>query len=79
MVFARQRKKGRDIMSSVADILGCQYPVIQGAMGVISNPEMEDSWVKGDPDAGTLPAGQVSGLISSIRSVREIIEEMVKP
>jgi NAD(P)H-dependent flavin oxidoreductase YrpB (nitropropane dioxygenase family) len=72
-------KKGRNIMSCVTEILGCQYPVIQGAMGVISNPEMEDSWVKGDLDAGTLPAGQVSGLISSIRSVREIIEEMVKP
>jgi NAD(P)H-dependent flavin oxidoreductase YrpB (nitropropane dioxygenase family) len=71
MVFARQRKKGRNIMSSVAEILGCQYPLIQGAMGVISNPEMVA--------AVSLPAGQVSGLISSIRSVREIIEEMVKP
>ena len=40
MVFARHRKKGRNIMSSVAEILGCQYPLIQGAMGVISNPEM---------------------------------------
>ena len=27
-------------MSSVAKLLGCRYPVIQGAMGVISNPEM---------------------------------------
>jgi NAD(P)H-dependent flavin oxidoreductase YrpB (nitropropane dioxygenase family) len=40
---------------------------------------LEDSWVKGDLDTGTLPAGQVFGLISSIKSVREIIEEMVKP
>jgi enoyl-[acyl-carrier protein] reductase II len=39
---------------------------------------LEDAWIKGDLDAGTLPAGQVSGLISIIRPVREIIEEMVK-
>jgi NAD(P)H-dependent flavin oxidoreductase YrpB (nitropropane dioxygenase family) len=43
-----------------------------------SDSSLEDSWVKGDLDAGTLPAGQVSGLISNIRSVRDIIEEMVK-
>ena len=40
---------------------------------------LEDSWVKGDLDAGPLPAGQGSVLISSVKSVREIIEEMVKP
>jgi len=27
-------------MSRVTDLLGCRHPVIQGAMGVISNPEM---------------------------------------
>ena len=27
-------------MSRVAELLGCEHPVIQGAMGVISNPEM---------------------------------------
>jgi enoyl-[acyl-carrier protein] reductase II len=27
-------------MSSIAELLGVRYPVIQGAMGVISNPEM---------------------------------------
>ena len=27
-------------MSIVAEMLGCRYPVIQGAMGVISNPEL---------------------------------------
>ena len=27
-------------MSIIAEILGCRYPVIQGAMGVISNPEL---------------------------------------
>jgi enoyl-[acyl-carrier protein] reductase II len=44
----------------------------------LSERSLEDSWVKGDLDAGTLPAGQVSGLISSISSVHEVIEEMVK-
>jgi len=38
---------------------------------------LEDSWIKGDLSAGTLPAGQVSGLISRILSVQEVIEEMV--
>ena len=38
---------------------------------------MEDSWLKGDEEAGILPAGQISGLIGGVLSVREIIEEMV--
>jgi len=38
---------------------------------------LEEAWVKGDLSAGTLPAGQISGLISRIASVREVIEEMV--
>jgi enoyl-[acyl-carrier protein] reductase II len=45
----------------------------------LNESSLEDSWVKGDLDAGTLPAGQVSSLISSIPSVQEIIEEMVRP
>lgn len=38
---------------------------------------MEDTWIKGDMEAGVLPAGQVAGLISGIPAVREIIEEIV--
>ncbi len=38
---------------------------------------MEDSWIKGDLEAGVLPAGQVAGRISAISSVREIIKEIV--
>jgi len=45
----------------------------------LSYNSLEDSWVRGNLDVGTLPAGQASSLISKIRSVREIIEEMVKP
>ena len=108
-----------DAMSIISDMLGCRHPVIQGAMGAISNPErvaavseaggmqgfngastlvdmgrfkvralntplveemlqgensldtsvgagLAAAWVKGDLTAGTLPAGQVSGLISRI-------------
>ncbi len=39
---------------------------------------MEGSWIKGDLEVGVLPAGQVAGLISSVPSVREVIEEMVE-
>lgn len=39
--------------------------------------ELEESWVKGDIEAGELPAGEISGLIHDIPSARNIIEEMV--
>lgn len=35
------------------------------------------SWIKGDIDSGVLPAGEISGLISDVISVKEIIDEMV--
>ncbi len=38
---------------------------------------VEKSWIKGDIDSGILPAGAVSGLISDIRSAKQIIDEMV--
>ena len=38
---------------------------------------VEESWLKGDLEAGVLPAGEVSGLISSIPTVKELIDEMV--
>jgi len=38
---------------------------------------VEASWLKGDLDAGILPAGEIAGLISEIPSAREVIEEMV--
>jgi len=39
--------------------------------------DMENAWIKGDLEAGILPAGQVASLISNIPSVREIINEIV--
>ncbi len=38
---------------------------------------MEESWLRGDIDAGVLPAGQISGLIPGVVSVKDVIEEMV--
>ena len=42
-----------------------------------SGRAVEESWLKGDLEAGVLPAGEVSGLISSVATVRELISEMV--
>ncbi len=39
---------------------------------------IDASWIQGDLDAGILPAGEVTGLIHDIPSVKEVIEEMVK-
>lgn len=45
--------------------------------GAFSTKSLENAWVNGDIGAGLLPAGQVTGLIKNIASVKEIIEEMV--
>ena len=50
------------------------------AMGqkiVFGGPGLEESWVKGDIEAGELPAGEVSGLIHNILCAKDIINEMV--
>ena len=39
---------------------------------------MEESWLRGDTAAGVLPAGQISGLIPGVVSVKDVIEEMVR-
>ncbi len=44
---------------------------------VFSGEAVEASWLKGDIGAGVLPAGEVSGLISGVPTVRELIDEMV--
>jgi enoyl-[acyl-carrier protein] reductase II len=44
---------------------------------VFGGKAMEASWLKGDADAGVLPAGQIAGLVHNVLSVKEIIEEMV--
>jgi NAD(P)H-dependent flavin oxidoreductase YrpB (nitropropane dioxygenase family) len=44
---------------------------------VFGGKAMETSWLKGDADAGVLPAGQIAGLVHNVLSVKEIIEEMM--
>jgi enoyl-[acyl-carrier protein] reductase II len=39
---------------------------------------IEASWLEGDLEAGVLPAGEITGLISGIPTVKEVIEEMVR-
>jgi enoyl-[acyl-carrier protein] reductase II len=76
------------MMSRVIELLGCRYPILQGAMGVICNPELVAiSEVGGfrllatafaaDLEAGSLPGGEVTVLTRSIPSAREIIGERV--
>jgi len=62
--------------------------VIRNAMveNLLKNPEgqsfarlvqhQDEAWLKGDLEVSPLAAGQVTGLIKSVKSVREIIEEM---
>jgi NAD(P)H-dependent flavin oxidoreductase YrpB (nitropropane dioxygenase family) len=38
---------------------------------------LEEAWVGGNLEANTLPAGQIAGLINEVKTVKEIIEEMV--
>jgi len=43
-----------------------------------SSESLEEAWVKGNLEAYTLPSGQITGMIKDVKSVREIIEEMVR-
>jgi enoyl-[acyl-carrier protein] reductase II len=43
-----------------------------------SSPDsLKEAWIGGDLAANTLPAGQITGMVKDVRSVREIIQEMV--
>jgi enoyl-[acyl-carrier protein] reductase II len=61
-------------MSRVTELLGCEHPVVQGAMGVISNPEM----VAAVSEAGgfgvlaTAFAPNLETVRSQIRATREL-------
>jgi enoyl-[acyl-carrier protein] reductase II len=63
-------------MSRVTELLGCEHPVIQGAMGVISNPEM----VAAVSEAGgfgllaTAFAPDLETVRSQIRATRELTD-----
>lgn len=47
------------------------------AIQFFGGPSMEDSWINGNVDVGILPAGQISGLVKDILSVKDVIREMV--
>jgi enoyl-[acyl-carrier protein] reductase II len=49
----------------------------RGPDNIFSPAAIKESWIKGNLEAGILPAGQVTGMIHDIISVREVIEEMV--
>ena len=44
---------------------------------VFSGPAIEASWLQGDIAAGVLPAGEVSGLVTNLPTVKKLIDEMV--
>jgi enoyl-[acyl-carrier protein] reductase II len=48
-----------------------------GFLETLGTQALEASWLKGDLNAGILPAGEVAGLVRSVPSVWDIIEEMV--
>lgn len=58
------------------------YKLLDGEVttqeGLGGGQGIEESWITGDLEAGTLPAGQVAGLIRNIPSARDIVEEMVR-
>jgi NAD(P)H-dependent flavin oxidoreductase YrpB (nitropropane dioxygenase family) len=64
-----------------AEVLGADAIVAEGSEsgGVqgFGGPSMEDSWIKGNVNVGILPAGQISGLVKDILSVKDVICEMV--
>jgi NAD(P)H-dependent flavin oxidoreductase YrpB (nitropropane dioxygenase family) len=47
------------------------------ALQFFGGPSMEDSWIKGNVDVGILPAGQISGIVKDVLSVKDLIREMV--
>jgi len=64
-------------MENISELLGCRYPIIQGAMSVISNPEMVAA-VSEAGGYGLLATGFQSDpdlLMSEIQAVRKITEK----
>jgi len=43
----------------------------------LSSDSLEDAWIGGNLEANTLPAGQITGMVDQVKSVREIIEDLV--
>ncbi len=59
-------------------------PFVEGTSQALEEQSIEDvelmqkkTWIDGDLNAGALSAGQIAGMVNEVKSVREIIEEMV--
>ena len=59
-------------------------PFVEGTPQSLEEKSIEDvaliqkkTWIDGDLTAGAFPAGQIAGMVNEVKSVREIIEEMV--
>jgi enoyl-[acyl-carrier protein] reductase II len=50
----------------------------KGPDNIFTPAALKEAWIKGNLEAGVLAAGQISGMVQDILSVREIIEEMVR-
>lgn len=74
VLISRGRIRVRVIRTPLAEEL-LQRP--QDTTFSSSSESLEEAWVKGDLKAYTLPSGQITGMIKEMKSVREIIEEMV--
>lgn len=44
---------------------------------VFNHQSIITSWIEGDMDAGMLPAGEISGVISDILTVKEVVAQMI--
>ncbi len=64
----------RALITPLVERILAGEPVDPGRFG---DEAMVKSWINGDTEASSLPAGEIAGLIHSIASVQEIIDEMV--
>jgi enoyl-[acyl-carrier protein] reductase II len=74
ILVGQDRIRFRVVNNSVVEKLAQQPPE---ALFATFGSNLELSWIKGDLDAAPIAAGQVAGLVREVKSVREIIEEMV--
>jgi enoyl-[acyl-carrier protein] reductase II len=44
----------------------------------LGSGKLRDAVIDGDVDQGSVMAGQISGMISEIKSVREIVDEIIE-
>ena len=76
MVFNLGLFQARLLVSTV-DRSGSENPAEDAPRSGGGVESMEEAWIRGKVEGGALPAGEVCGLIRSVTSVREVIEEMV--